>query len=78
MVEFNCLGLPVIEEQAYQDPYEISNKQWQKIITYLDGAVDNALENGMPKTAISYARMLEQVALASTGDLTTWNEDLVK
>lgn len=64
----------------YLDPYEIIGKQWQKIITYLNAAIDTELENGKPERAIRYARILEQVALASTGDLLpkNWNEELLK
>lgn len=68
------------EESEYMDPYEISSKQWQKIISYLDAAIDTELEMANPIGAIRYARILEQVALASMGDLLPkdWNEELLK
>lgn len=68
------------EESEHMDPYEISSKQWQKIISYLDVAIDTELEMANPIEAIRYARILEQVALASMGDLLPkdWNEDLLK
>jgi hypothetical protein len=68
------------KEQEYHDPYEIANRQWHKIITYLDSAIDSELEMSNPALAIKYARLLEQVALASTGDLLQkdWNEELLK
>ena len=68
------------EEPEYHDPYDISSKQWQKIIEFLDAAIDSELENCNPIRAIKYARILEQVALASTGDLLPkdWNEELLK
>jgi hypothetical protein len=68
------------KEQEYHDPYEIANRQWHKIITYLDAAIDTELEIANPIGAIRYARILEQVALASTGDLLPkdWNEELLK
>lgn len=71
------VGVP---EKEYIDPYEISRKQWQKIIAYLDAAIDTELEMANPVEAIRYARILEQVTLASTGDLLPkdWNEDLLK
>jgi hypothetical protein len=68
------------EKEEYIDPYEISNKKWHKIISYLNAAIDTELEMADPIAAIKLARILEQVALASTGDLLPkdWNEELLK
>jgi hypothetical protein len=68
------------EKVEYIDPYTISSKQWHKIISYLNAAIDTELEMADPIAAIKLARILEQVALASTGDLLPkdWNEELLK
>lgn len=59
-----------------KDPYEYIPENWKKIRDNLVACIDASLDDGLPKEAIKYMLLLEQVIYAQCADKYEFGEML--